>query len=395
MESFCGNCGLKLELEDRFCPKCGAPVDTPTQQDSQPDNNIPPAELSHQGSKQRAVKSKRIFFRRLPVASVLIVIGTLLVVAFFGLKVLSLHGAPGSIGILALSPDGKMLASTASDNKLQLWDIEKQSSTARTSLSHSIKAAAWSQDGKTLAIAYSNQIKLISVSNLSQNSSFDASTDKTIALCLDPDKETLYGLTEGFGVNVWDINKKERLGGLPDKPERRLDRANFSCDCKRIVTLEMNNPTILAVYQLIDMSTLQRIRFDDDVPKFVGLNANGTMAICLTDSELNTWPVGSNKRGKGDDPTNPFSGSGWKPNDSLDPFGLGEWEPVDSSDFRRSIVKLAPVAQKAQRAFGNGGSRFAIGLDQGQIQIYDKKGRLSSTLRHGTPLGLALTFMLD
>jgi WD40 repeat protein len=121
--------------------------------------------------------------------------------------VLKAGGDNSQIATMALSPDGKMLASVTKlpECRLQLWDVE--TGKARASTKAWSDALKFSPDGKTLAVAATGSLFL-----------FDAATFKPLSV-MRIDKGHIFGLdyssdskfivtgcNQGY-VKVWDVAK--------------------------------------------------------------------------------------------------------------------------------------------------------------------------------------------
>ena len=118
-----------------------------------------------------------------------------------------LAGHSGSVNLLAVSSNGRTLASSSSDNTIKLWNI------ADGKLLHTLSSAASSmtfiKNGNILASLSNKKIKLWNVADGKLLSSFD-DYQNTYALALSPDGRTLAsagdrGSRLGNIIKLWDL----------------------------------------------------------------------------------------------------------------------------------------------------------------------------------------------
>jgi len=98
-----------------------------------------------------------------------------------GAKIGSLDGHKSRIWSLALSPDGRILASMGSDSKLKLWDLERYELVKTIVVdSRIIRSATFSPDGRIIAAGIAdNEIQILSVRSGMRIVTFRAYKDGT------------------------------------------------------------------------------------------------------------------------------------------------------------------------------------------------------------------------
>ena len=391
---FCGECGASLSEGMRFCGECGAritgfqdsnqdeagrkttspppqspePKTSPTVPPGQPPSNRdkPQDTTVNSGSNDSETpplpdhkeNKKSRMGRPLFGVLVLLLIIVLVTGGYGGAIFLAQEISPGYVGALAFSPDDKKLATAGPDKELQLWDLDSGTTISRAEIGPGIvKALAWAHDNKFLALAVRSEIHIYQASNLNRFSAIPIGDDEIRALCFDTDGSTLYSVTNRLGLSVWDFQQGERLGGIPDLPDKVISEVAFSGDCKRIVSFDnFNTQPMAAVYQRINMETLREIPFEGiyDEPQLVGLNPNGALVLGINDSRVRTWEVNTGKTAE------------------------------------VALRQLYPTAL----GIGNK-NRVAIGGITGLVNLYDVRGKYLFSLQHGTSLGLALLPLID
>ena len=263
--------------------------------------------------------------------------------------------------------------SVGSDNHLEILNIIEGKSIKRKKFASSYgihRALAWSPSNQIIALArinpvpIDNEIILFDSQNLNQIFSLSTGSSVPIALCIDPDGETLYSVTHRLGVSVWDIKERKRLGGLKDLPDRFVSSASFDRDCQKIATIE-DKDTIgtaddkLVVYQRINMDTLFEIRIDEikSNPSHVALDSSGRFVSTIENytNKLQSWDISTQN----------------------------QTEVI--IDELRNIHSLAMGKD----------NRFVVGHSKGHIKILDNNGRREQTLQHGPVLGLILEPILN
>lgn len=141
----------------------------------------------------------------------------------------TLHGHNGAVFALAFRPDGKLIASASADRTVKLWDVA--SGERRDTLSQPGKeqfAVAWSADGKRLAAAGAdNRIRVWSVSPDAKETTNPlvlarfAHEQAILRLVWSADGATMLSSAQDGTVRVWDAAEvKERvlLEKQPDWP---------------------------------------------------------------------------------------------------------------------------------------------------------------------------------
>jgi WD40 repeat protein/uncharacterized caspase-like protein len=132
-----------------------------------------------------------------------------------GLELRTLTGHAGAVSSVALTPDGQLLASASADKTAKLWDVAAGTE-LRTITSHTaeVHAVAFSPDGKTLATgSFDATIKLWDV-NTGKELRTLAAAHRVFVVTFSPDGRTLVSGGSGGAVKLWDITTGKELRRL-------------------------------------------------------------------------------------------------------------------------------------------------------------------------------------
>lgn len=147
-----------------------------------------------------------------------------------------LDGYPDSITALALSPDGKILASAGGDWTVRLWEFSTRKY-IRSLTGHpgAVNAIAFSPDGKTLASAGST-LRLWDITTGELRYAPDKDLGSINRICFSPDGKLLAtGGGWDFTVHLWDVNTRNLLKSLKPHTGEIRDIA-FSPDGHTLAT---------------------------------------------------------------------------------------------------------------------------------------------------------------
>jgi len=161
-----------------------------------------------------------------------------------------LEGHTGSVQCVAISPDGKLLASgCGSDLTVKIWDLAN--GTLLTTINDnqdtdkSIGALTFCSDGKTLAYASLNKIKLCSVPDGLLLKTLSGHTSGIKTMVISPDGKYLVSGSYDCTFKIWN---------LPDG-SLRVTNTETSCTCNAVAGwIETNNYSIESIVFMDDGS---------------------------------------------------------------------------------------------------------------------------------------------
>jgi WD40 repeat protein len=124
-----------------------------------------------------------------------------------GRNVAVLKGHQDKVGPLKFSPDGKLLASGSGDRTVKLWDVpSRRAVTTLRGHSDWIHAVAFSPDGSTLASAsYDNTVKLWAVASGREIATLEGHSGTAESILFSPDGRLLVTGNMDGTIKLWDV----------------------------------------------------------------------------------------------------------------------------------------------------------------------------------------------
>ncbi|MEH2377943.1 MAG: serine/threonine-protein kinase [Nostoc sp.] len=128
----------------------------------------------------------------------------------------TLQGHESSVLSVAISPDGKTIASSGGDSTIKLWNLAtgKQISSLKGH-SQQVNVVAISPDGKTLVSGSDdNTIKIWNLATRRLIRTLQGHSDSVHALAISADSETLVSGSDDNTIKIWDLATGEQIRTL-------------------------------------------------------------------------------------------------------------------------------------------------------------------------------------
>ncbi|MGB0383596.1 MAG: CHAT domain-containing protein [Ardenticatenaceae bacterium] len=127
---------------------------------------------------------------------------------------------PKWVSAVAFTPDGNMLISGSADNTIRLWDLTNSPPTSRifAKLNDWVNSVAISPDGRLLAAAgYENIIRVWSIEDPTEPLTLTGHTDFVQFVAFHPDGHTLASAGNDRNVRLWDLSplSSQEANSLP------------------------------------------------------------------------------------------------------------------------------------------------------------------------------------
>ncbi|WP_176726994.1 serine/threonine-protein kinase [Nostoc sp. KVJ20] len=128
----------------------------------------------------------------------------------------TLQGHENSVLSVAISPDGKTIASSGDDRKIKLWNLATGSPISSfNTYSQQVNAVVISPDGKTLVTGNDdNTIKIWNLGTGKQIRTLTGHSDSVHALAISADSQTLLSGSDDNTIKIWDLATGEQIRTL-------------------------------------------------------------------------------------------------------------------------------------------------------------------------------------
>lgn len=144
----------------------------------------------------------------------------------------SMRGHTELIEAVAISPDGKTIATGSLDKTVQLWDVARGEPVSPPLIGHQegVRALAFSPDGKMIATA-SDRVRFWDVSTAQELvTHYRGHEGRIVALAFSPNGRTMASASWDRTIRLWDIATRAPIGGPMKGHNDFLTSVAFSPD---------------------------------------------------------------------------------------------------------------------------------------------------------------------
>ncbi|MEG4232098.1 AAA-like domain-containing protein [Microcoleus sp. Pol11C3] len=207
----------------------------------------------------------------------------------------SLEEHSGSVWGVAISSNGKILASASADKTIKLWNLESQKPIATlTGHSSSVNSVAFSPDGKTLASASAD--KTIKIWNLESQKPIATLTGHSISVnnvAFSPDGKTLASASEDMTIKLWHLQSQTPVATLIGH-RSSVNSVAFSPDGKTLVSA--SEDMTIKLWHLQSQTPIATLTGHRSSVRSVVFSPDGkTLASVSDDMTIKLWHLQSQK----------------------------------------------------------------------------------------------------
>jgi len=215
-------------------------------------------------------------------------------------------GALNDILSLTFSPDGKLLASSALDNTIKIWDASK--GTLLKTLQSGASSLTFSPDGSLLAGSDGDKIKLWQTKNWQLNKILQRQSIKSNSpITFSPDGKLIASggggweetkpndwIIIGGGIKIWDVSKGYLLKILSSN--EIIEAIAFSPDGKILAasSRDKTNITSVQIWETKNWTKIVQLMQHTEAIRSVAFAPDGSLlASGSEDNTVKVWRVGS------------------------------------------------------------------------------------------------------
>ena len=199
------------------------------------------------------------------------------------------RGHSGLVLDIAMSADGKHLASGGEDRTIRIWDLDSGRHVQLPEQPEAVQAVAFSPDGKTLASAQGLSVKIWDASDGRPLGEVQGQVAMARDLAFSPDNRTFVSAGNNGVITLWDIKSGELLKRwLQSRDGSAINAVAFSPDGRRLVS--GGDDQMATLWDVSDGSTLGVSRGHTGPVLCVAFSPDGeTLVSGSNDSLIKIW----------------------------------------------------------------------------------------------------------